>query len=113
MGIYNDWEEYRTGFLMKAYSKTFNDCYNEFFSRMDKAIDQEQKVFNYFYELVDHKQKLDLLQGWKDYISDKKYALLKSFTEDGYSGDYDLYLQYTESLKNLEDKLASFLSTLN
>ena len=103
MGNYSEWEEYKTGFLMESYTAEFNDCYNSKFSRLDKTMDQESKVYEYLNLLDDVSKKQNLMDGWKDYISDKMYHLLKSFTEDGYSGDYELYLQYANCLKKIND----------
>lgn len=105
MGNYSEWEEYKTGFLMETYTKEFNDCYNSKFTRLDKALGQESKVYEYLRNLDDLSEKKGLIEGWRNYISDKQHALLKSFTEDGYSGDYELYLEYTNCLKKIEEEL--------
>ena len=106
MGNYSEWEEYKTGFLMDAYTTEFNDCYNSKFTRLDKALDQESKVNEYLCILNDFSEKKNLIDGWRNYISDKMHHLLKSFTEDGYSGDYELYLQYEKCLKKIDNDAA-------
>ncbi len=113
MGNYSEWEEYRTGFLMDAYTKEFNDCFNSKFSRLDKASDQESKVLDYLDELNSLSAKDELVKGWRSYISDKMYNLLKSFTVDGYSGDYELYLEYSNCLKKLDEDSDFFKNQLN
>ncbi|MDG2370721.1 MAG: hypothetical protein P8M12_08760 [Flavobacteriales bacterium] len=113
MGNYSEWEEFRTGFLMNAYTTEFNDCYNSKFTRLDKALDQESKVHEYLNLLDNLKARQNLIKGWRNYISDKMYNLLKSFTVDGYSGDYELYLEYSNCLKKLDDDSEAFKNQLN